>query len=225
MSTVTTPVDTQRTLGELVAERPARARVFERRGIDYCCHGDRTLTAAATEAGIDLDEIATALGAVEAVDDVVANQPVPKLIDHIVAVHHVYLRDELPLLEALANKVATVHGKRHGELAEVARLVRAVRRDLEPHLDDEEDAVFPAIRHHLDSGEPLDAALIDRLRDDHEVVGALLAELRQVSRDFAVPADACASYRSLYTRLPELEADTFRHIHLENNVLFPALAS
>ena len=225
MSTVTTPVDTQRTLGELVAERPARARIFERRGIDYCCHGDRTLKAAATEAGIDIDEIAAALGAVEAVADAMANQSVPELIDHIVAVHHVYLRDELPLLEALANKVATVHGKRHGELADVARLVSAVRSDLEPHLDDEEDEVFPAIRHHLDSGEPLDATLIDRLRDDHQVVGALLAELRQVSRDFAVPADACASYRSLYNRLPELETDTFRHIHLENNVLFPALAS
>ena len=57
---------------------------------------------------------------------------------------------------------------------------------------------------------------------DHEQAGELLAQLRQVTRDFDVPADGCASYRSLYERLEHLEADTHRHIHLENNVLFPA---
>ena len=31
----------QKTVGELVAERPSRARVFERFGIDYCCGGKK----------------------------------------------------------------------------------------------------------------------------------------------------------------------------------------
>lgn len=35
----------------------------------------------------------------------------------------------------------------------------------------------------------------------------------------------CASYRSLYERLAHLEADTHRHVHLENNVLFPAVTA
>lgn len=42
-----------RSLGDLVAERPARARVFERLGIDYCCHGHRSLLDASTDAELD----------------------------------------------------------------------------------------------------------------------------------------------------------------------------
>jgi regulator of cell morphogenesis and NO signaling len=37
----------------------------------------------------------------------------------------------------------------------------------------------------------------------------------------ATPADRCASYRALYARLAQLEADTHLHIHTEQNVLFP----
>lgn len=226
MSTTTPAVDPDRTLGHLVAERAARARVFEQRGIDYCCHGERRLRDAATEAGLDLDDLVAELGAVDDADGVVdatASMSVPELVDHIVLVHHQYLYEEMPLLEELAAKVASVHGERHPELVAVERLVRAIRDDLDPHLAEEEETVFPAIRRHLTAGEPVPAALLDRLRDDHEAVGALLAELRAATSDHAVPEDGCASYRSLYERLAHLESDTFRHIHLENNVLFAAL--
>ena len=57
----------------------------------------------------------------------------------------------------------------------------------------------------------------------HEQAGELLAALRTATAQYAVPQDGCGSYRSLYDRLEALEKDTFRHIHLENNVLFPRL--
>ena len=69
----------------------------------------------------------------------------PALAEHIVATHHRYLWEELPLLEALAAKVLAVHGERHPELSEVHELVMAVRADLEPHLQKEERVLFPAI--------------------------------------------------------------------------------
>lgn len=220
------PIDVHRSLGELVADRPARARVLERQGLDYCCHGDRSLADAAAAAGLDVAALAAELAAVEDTADAdVDRLPPVELIDHILATHHEYLHDELPLLEALARKVRDVHGERHPELVLVARLVAAVRADLEPHLSKEERILFPAIRRVVEAGaEP--GAIDQPIRVmlwEHEAAGELLEELRAATAGFAVPDDGCASYRMLYERLDALEADTHRHIHLENNVLFPAV--
>ena len=218
-------IDVRTSLGELVTERAARARILERHGIDYCCHGQRSLAEAADAAGVDVETLVAEMAAADVTDDdAVAQRSVPDLIAHILSAHHTYLHDELPALEELATKVASVHGGRHVELADVERLVRAVRDDLEPHLETEETEVFPVILRHVAADEAAPDDLVERLRGDHEATGALLAELRRVSRDFEVPGDGCASYQALYARLADLEADTFRHIHLENNVLFPAVA-
>jgi regulator of cell morphogenesis and NO signaling len=226
----TRPVDIERNLGDLVAELPARARVLERAGIDYCCHGRRTLADACASAGLDPLAVASELGAITDPTDVDVQGLAPgALVDHIVERHHVYLHDELPALTGLADKVLAAHGQRHPELTDVARLVAEIRAELEPHLAKEEQVLFPAIHRLVDGEASPDRKAIDdpmrEMEEEHEQAGALLAELRATTRDFEVPDDGCASYRSLYERLTALEADTFRHIHLENNVLVPALAA
>ena len=221
-----TIVDTT-TLGELVAARPETARTLDRHGLDYCCHGQRTLAEACRAAGLDPAAVAAELEAEPAGGDASwAALPAPELADHIVATHHRYLREELPALEALAGKVATVHGERHAELAEVERLVVMLRADLEPHLDKEERVLFPAI-HALAAGRrafPFGTVgnPIRVMASEHDAAGDLLARLRAVTGGYAVPADGCASYQALYGRLAELELDTHRHIHKENHSLFPA---
>lgn len=230
MSTTDLPaLDVHRRLGDLVAEQPARARVLERLGIDYCCHGGRSLAEASAGAGLDPSAVAAELAAVDAVEgaDHADDLAPVALVDHILATHHVYLHEELPLLHALATKVRDVHGGRHPELHEVARLVEALRGELEPHLAKEEQVLFPAIRRVADlpAGPERDQLLapIRVMQREHEAAGELLADLRAATDGYQVPADGCASYRSLYDRLGALELDTFRHIHLENNVLFPAV--
>src|SRR4051812_5044624 len=100
-----------RTLGDLVTEAPARAEVFERLGLDYCCHGGRTLEQACSSAGLDptrvvadietLDQLAPADGA-----EAGAALPLEPaaLTQYIEALHHAYLHAELPELDALAEK-------------------------------------------------------------------------------------------------------------------------
>jgi regulator of cell morphogenesis and NO signaling len=220
----------ERTLGDLVAERPARARVLERLGIDYCCHGQRTLLEATTDAGLRPEDVASELDAV--VDDVDAEidrlGPVP-LIEHILTTHHDYLHEELPLLVALAEKVRDVHGGRHPELVTVAGLVEEIRTDLDPHLAKEEQVLFPAIRAWADGQREFPFGTLSNpvrmLMLEHDRAGELLEELRTVTAGYAAPADGCASYQALYARLEHLEADTHRHVHLENNVLFPAVTA
>lgn len=214
-----------RTLAELVAGNAGVARVFERHGLDYCCHGDRTLAAAATEAGLEVDAIATELAALAPAEQPWTRLGLAELADHIVETHHRYLDEELPLLDALADKVATVHGGNHPELVEARRLVAAIKADLEPHLAREEEVLFPAV-HALAEGRrefpfgDLDDP-VEELMGEHEATGELLEQLRAVTDNYALPADACASYTSLFQRLEYLERDTFAHIHKENYVLFP----
>jgi regulator of cell morphogenesis and NO signaling len=217
------------TLGEIVTLRPSLAVELERRGLDYCCHGGRSLTDAAREAGLDAQIVADELSATHADEPAAewASLALAELVDHIVAVHHQYLWAELPRVTALVDKIVTVHGERHPELAEVQRLYNELRADLEPHLLQEEQELFPLIRRlaAATDGTSSDAAeiatQIDALAGEHETVGALLDELNRVTSGYTTPADGCATYAACYRALADIEADTHLHVHKENNVLFP----
>jgi regulator of cell morphogenesis and NO signaling len=144
-----------------------------------------------------------------------------------VGTHHRYLHEELPLLDDLAAKVLGVHGERHPELAEVHLLVGHLRADIEPHLLREEHVLFPAIEVLVGGGHDFPfgsiANPIRMMTTEHDRDGKALRALREATSDYAVPADACASYRSLYERLEALELDTHLHILKENHTLFPAV--
>jgi regulator of cell morphogenesis and NO signaling len=216
-----------RTLGNLVADAPARAAVLDRLGLDYCCHGERSLADACAAAGLDAEAVAADLDRAGATGDRAEHPTEPAtLADHIEATHHAYLHTELPELDALAAKVEAVHGERHPELADVRRLVADIRAELEPHLMKEERVLFPAIRALVAGARDLPFGTVRNpirmMGLEHEQAGTLLAELRAAAGGYTVPDDGCASYRALYERLAALEADTHRHIHLENNILFPA---
>ncbi len=214
----------QRTLAELVAENPARAVVLDRMGLDFCCHGHRTLSDACSADGLDAEAVLAALDTVAEVPPAWAGGGRGDLAAYVESTHHSYLHAELGSLEWLADKVFSVHGDRHPELKEAARSVTEIAADLRPHLAAEESEVFPAITA-LEPGAAGDeklAARIDDLVAEHTALGAKLARLRELTAGYTAPADGCASYRSLYERLSQLEADTHIHIHLENNVLFPA---
>jgi regulator of cell morphogenesis and NO signaling len=216
------------TLGEIVAANPAAARALDRLGLDYCCHGYRTLAEACTAAGLDPVAVSAELEALPVDGDRAWSGMEPAaLVDHIVATHHRYLDVELPLLDALAAKVFTVHGERHPELGEVKALVGAIRGALEPHLRVEEELLFPAIHEGpagaSDSPLPGPAELVQAMEAEHDQAGDLLAALRRVTSAYEIPPDACASYRSLFERLEALELDTHLHVLKENHALLPAL--
>ncbi len=221
-------IDPSMTLGDIVTLRPSLAVDLERRGLDYCCHGGRTLAEAADEAGLDARAVAEELSAAQ------VDEPAPawasldpvELVDHIEATHHRYLSEALPRISALVDKIVTVHGDRHPELVEVQRIYVDLRADLEPHLAREEAELFPMIRRLAEANGTHDRALvaeIEALASEHETVGDLLEQLHGITAGYETPADGCASYAACYRALADLEADTHLHVHKENNVLFPTI--
>ncbi|MCP3855391.1 MAG: iron-sulfur cluster repair di-iron protein [Actinomycetia bacterium] len=222
-------IDPNTTLAELVTIRPELAARLDDLSLDYCCGGQRTLGAAIAEAGINLDTTIATLQDTPASHQTSEWDGMEGLVDHLEKTHHVYLRETLPRLVALSDKVAGVHGQNHRELAGVAALVGELRADLEPHLLKEEQVLFPMIRELAAAGTSPSfhcgnlSNPIGVMTVEHDSVGALLSQLRSCTDGYRVPDDGCASYRALYEGLAELEADTHLHVHKENNLLFPAV--
>jgi regulator of cell morphogenesis and NO signaling len=222
-------IDPEATVASLVLEQPGRARVFERFAIDYCCGGKVPLRTACEDRGLDVGTVLDALAESRTADTDWAAASLEDLCTHIVGHHHAYLREELPALAALTDKVARAHGDRHAELHDVAATFAAVRAELEAHMEKEEQVLFPAcvaLERGIgtDLPFPVDAP-IEAMVHEHDEVGAALAQLRRLTGGYAPPADACNSYRAMLDRLESLELDTHEHVHEENNILFPRAAA
>lgn len=226
--TTTTTIDPEAPLGRLVGDHPEFAAVFESLGIDYCCGGNTSLRRACDENGLEVDAVVERLVASDSTDEIApAEASITELVDDIVETHHDYLRAELPSLERVVRKVARVHGDAHPELEAIEATFLDLQEEVTHHVADEEETVFPELRK-LEGGAPPTAAeearireAIDHLESEHDAAAAHLEEIRTLSDGYAVPSDACTSYRNALDRLQLLESDMHRHVHKENNVLFP----
>lgn len=219
----------ERTIGELVAERPSRSRLFESHGIDYCCGGKRSLREAASQAGIDVESFLSSLEALPVVaqDRDWRDASMKELIGHILTAHHDWLKENLPRIAQLSSKVARVHGDHAPETVEAGRLFDELMQEMVPHLEKEEKILFPAALHLESTGMvQLGCHTMDSLEGpvgvmerEHLVVGALLEGLVKATDGFRPPEHACNTWRALYDALQELDRNTRAHVHLENEVL------
>ena len=230
-------LDTNRTVRELALDMPDATRVFEQLRIDYCCGGHRTLADACRTAGLNVEEV---VGLLErdawspAQGDVVLDfqsLSLAELVSYIIEKHHLFTTAEMERIEALVSKVCGKHGENHPELLEVGTLFARLCDELRPHMQKEERVLFPYVavlevstaRGMAPPFAPFGTVTnpVRMMMFEHDAAGDILRALRATTRDYAVPEDACMSYRALYQALEGLEADLHQHIHLENNVLFP----
>jgi regulator of cell morphogenesis and NO signaling len=216
-------------VAQIVTDHPATARVFQKHGIDYCCHGNVSLSDASRERRLDPNALIAELEAALAMPDAAAEESpttfsTPALIAKIVDRHHGYLRRALPYIAPIAEKVARVHGDRNPKLRRLRDTFQGLSKSLGPHLDEEEGTLFPALMARTRDPHVVNQEIV-RMHDDHLVVGGLLAEMRALSADYSTPEWGCNTYRVLMAELDALEADILRHVHLENHVLAPRFAA
>ncbi|NNE67011.1 MAG: iron-sulfur cluster repair di-iron protein [Pyrinomonadaceae bacterium] len=223
-----------KTVREIALESPATVRVFEEFKIDYCCGGSKSLEEACRIADADEAGVTSRLEAVlDSENGSEAEPPADpvELIAHIVQKHHTYTRNEIERLSPLLKKVCEKHGQAHEELFVIRDHFHALALDLGPHLMREEQVLFPYIEklaRSVQTGENRPFAPFGEVRNpirmmsfEHETAGSILKDMRKASKEYKPPAGACPSYTALYFGLEELERDLHRHIHLENNLLFP----
>jgi regulator of cell morphogenesis and NO signaling len=224
-------LDTEQAVGDFVRQKPNRARVFESLKIDYCCGGKVSLARACEKRGIDVVEVLQAISTSDEQADLgtlvdVDSMGLTELADHIEATHHAYLREELPRLDAMTEKVARVHGDKDERLFKMRQAFVALKAELEPHMMKEEWILFPIVRQleaslgnqELHCGSIVNP--IQQMEHEHKHAGDALAILNESTNGYTPPAWACNTYRAMLESLARLEADMHQHIHKENNVLF-----
>lgn len=218
-------------VGQLVVDRPSRARVFQQFHIDYCCGGAHPLGEACTKKNLDPQVVLAELALQENLPSSEnepdwSKRPMSELLDNIVNTHHEYLRKALPHLGEMAEKVFRVHGENHPELRTVLEVFSGLYAELDSHMFKEENILFPAIRRIEQGQLPREAAAqlfgpISVMEAEHDSAGRALEQLRELTLNYMPPAGACNTYRGLFAGLEELERDLHWHIHKENNILFP----
>ena len=223
-----------KTVGEAVAENPSLAAVFEKHRIDYCCHGDRPVEAVCRQLGLSFEALLAEAKATRPAGESKdwTSAALTELADHIVSRHHSYLRTALPSIDARLAKVLDAHAQAHGEtLRPLKGTFEGLKAELTQHMQKEEMILFPVVRA-MEAAEkgssappPAPGGSVDNpirvMEHEHENAGRALESMRQLTSDYALPADACNEFRVLYGQLEELEGDLHIHIHLENNILFP----
>ncbi len=220
------PVDRTATVARIVLDHPETAEVFQRNRIDFCCRGNVSVPEACRGIGKEpaalFAELERAVGERSGapVEEDLRTFSTPALVARIVDRHHGYLRRAVPRIEPLLAKVATVHGEHNPKLAGLRSGFAELVAMLWPHLDFEEEVLFPEL---VSPGGPRDGARahLDAMNAEHLAVGTKLAEIRALADDFTTPGWGCTSYRTLLAELRDLEADILRHVHLENHVLMP----
>ena len=189
----------KKTIGEYVAQDFRTAALFSKYGIDFCCKGNRSVEEVCEKKDITPEELQEEINAVMATksDNSIDFQswPMDLLADYIEKTHHRYVESKLPTLLQFLDKLCKVHGASHPELFEINQLFIGCAGELTQHMKKEELILFPFIK-----------------------------KIAEWTNNYTPPADACNTYKVTFAMLNEFEQDLHKHIHLENNILFPKAA-
>ena len=221
------------TVGDIVARDFRTAAVFERFGIEFCCRGRRSLDDACRAAAVDPAVLLRELDALPpaSADDDVTEWPLDRLIDHVLSCHHTYARSAMPVIAKHLARLEAVHGQRHPELTRIAAYFGQVTLDLEQHMRKEEHLLFPYVKELSilrATGQALASSPfgtvenpIRMMEREHVEAADGLRLIRELTSGYATPADGGDTYGVCMAELDRFERDLRRHVHLENNVLFP----
>jgi regulator of cell morphogenesis and NO signaling len=223
------------TIRDIAREHPSTVRVFEKEGIDYCCGGAKSLE---TVCGAKNLEVAALIARLEQSfaniaddEDTPESASLSDVIDHIIRRHHHFVRTESARVEALIAKVVSRHGDGEPQLKDLQATFDELTQELSSHMMKEEQVLFPYVvrlENAVSAGEAAPPAFFGTVKNpvrtmmsEHENAGALLARIRELTGNFVAPEHACPTYRAMLAGLEDFERDLHRHVHLENNILFP----
>ena len=227
--------NSQKEIGQYVADDFRTAAIFSNYKIDFCCNGNRTVAEACDKNGIDsnvlLDELNDILN--PKTDETIdyKSWPIDLLAEYIEKKHHRYVEEKIPVLRQFLDKLCKVHGERHPELFKINELFTASAGELASHMKKEELILFPFVKRMLKAklgNEAIQSPQfgtvenpIGMMMEEHDNEGQRFRNIAELTDNYSPPADACNTYKVTYAMLDEFEKDLHLHIHLENNILFP----
>lgn len=228
------PTISEQTLASIVTQHHQTVPVLEKYNLDFCCKGKRTLAEACTEKGLSIEEILKELEASssngKANSMPFTEMTAEQLIGYILIHHHFYLKQSMPVIADHLTRVATKHGDRFPYMVEVLQLFLHLKNEMTMHMQKEEVILFPRIKevesfYHFKQKKNLQTNYINGpmgvMENEHDEAGEIMYKIRQLTNSYTIPAGACTTFTVVLAELKEFEEDLHRHVHLENNILFP----
>lgn len=220
-------------LASIVVQHPSTAIVMEKYGLDFCCKGKRSLEVACAEKDLPLDAVVAELNSATRNTNACSITMPPtamtleQLINHIVIKHHFYVKQSMPVIHAHLERVATKHGDRFPYMKEVFKLFCELEEEMLNHMQKEELILFVRIKHLESKADPKSTfqaihGPVTVMQDEHDHAGYLTEQIKSLTNNYTPPADACTTFRLSLAELKAFEEDLHTHVHLENNILFPA---
>ena len=222
---------------DIVRQDYRTAGVFNKYNIDFCCGGKWALGIMCEIKGLEFDmvkkELETAIRSLQISNSLPFNDwSIEFLTEYIINIHHYYLRDTFPGLKDHLKHFVEDHVKKYPYLEEVQNQFTFLYKNILPHLQQEEEILFPyicQISHAYGSKEPYAGLLVRTLRkpledvmqQENDIVSKVLLRFRELTNNYIAPEDACVSHRVAFSQLKELDNDLVQHIYLEHNILFP----
>jgi regulator of cell morphogenesis and NO signaling len=213
------------TISEVARQLPNAISVFEEMEIDYSCHGGKSLIDAAREAGYRVDELIERLAAAGNNGQPTNwfQEPLPALVQYLNSDHRATIGKRIPDLSAEIEEAIVEIGAVR-ELLRIRILFGHLAKAMSTHVLNEERELFPFI-HDLDAanndllGAPKMRISQRVLRElvEHESFRDSLHTLRELAA--RLPGDGAV--RKLRDDLRDFSNEVNRHMHLENNVLYP----
>ena len=225
---------TEQTLASIVTQHHQTVPVLEKYNLDFCCKGKRTLAQACSEKGLSIEEVMKELeasaGAEKKGTMPFSEMTAEQLIGYILVHHHFYLKQTMPTIAEHLIKVAAKHGERFPYMEEVLQLFHHLKNEMTRHMHKEETILFPRIKevesfYHFKQKKNPGSNYINGpvavMESEHNEAGEIMYKIRQLTNNYTAPDDACTTFIVTLAELKEFEEDLHRHVHLENNILFP----
>lgn len=157
------------------------------------------------------------------------NRTLVEVIDFIVTTHHSYVRNTL---QRIINYTTKGDLKKRADNAdELNHLIEILSRDMHSHMEKEEKILFPLIKYLVETekfGEKPKTRNygtiknpIRQMLSDHETSLELIKKIKGLLKATESEYTNNDLQLSFSILISEFEKDLEKHIHLENNILFP----
>jgi regulator of cell morphogenesis and NO signaling len=219
----------------IAAKNYRKTEVFKSLGIDFLCNGDKILNEISEETGITAGKLMAAFERVTMGKSTsfreFNNWDLDSLIDYIINTHHQYAKTSAVIIHDLAQEVANHHKEKHPELIKLTTAIFLFFHDLLNHLKIEEQILFPNIKELIKNKSCQEIGIyttfglikesIRRMQKAHQAMSKDLKLFNELTNNYKLPEGSCSSYKYLFEKMKEFEADFLLHVYLENNILFP----
>jgi regulator of cell morphogenesis and NO signaling len=228
-------LSSSQSIRDITSKQPSAIAVFERFDIDLCSSADKSLKEACYELCLSLDQVLEKLEDCPSSESASLRDPsalsCADLIQHIVRVYHQGVRQDLPKLVRLASVLLDEGGEAAPAVETLKTLTEQLHAAMLTHIQKEEQVLFPFIvqmeEHSKIAYPPAHACFrsvshpVFMLVQEHELANLLVEAIRRSAGEFVLPESASPTHVELFVGLRGFEENFQKHIHLENDVLFP----